>query len=302
MIITVVIPSYNRKNILVQCLNALFEQTYPKKDFEIILIDDGSTDGTDVIVNKIKEKSPIKLKYFKQKNKGPAAARNIGIQNASGKVVLFIGDDIIASPTLLEEHSKWHRQYQEENVAVLGYVTWSHLLSITPFMHWLEESGVQFYYTSIKDNVEVDPQNYFYTSNISVKKDFLVDNGFFDEIFRYAAYEDIELGGRLKKKGLILKYNKNAIVYHDHYTSIDDACKRMIKVGESSCILSAKKGEKVHLVYKSILKKIFARMKGYIYYHLAEFYEKKAVKGNIFKYLMGYYLNLGIEKYMREHK
>ena len=270
--LSVIISTCNRKDILRKCLNALFGQTCLKSGYEIIVIDDGSTDGTENAVNEITRKSPVKLRYFKQENKGPAVARNVGIRNANGEIVLFIGDDIIAAPDLLEEHFLWHERYSDNNVAVLGYVTWSPEIKITPFMKWLENGGPQFSFWRIEDKVEVDTQRYFYTSNISLKRKFLLEkNGFFDEEFLYAAYEDNELGCRLKKKGLILKYNKNAIGYHHHFTSLNDACRRMIRVGESSQILAKKTGIDQKYYSRDVLREILSKFKLVIYYSFARF-------------------------------
>ena len=300
---TVIIPTYNRAKILGKCLKAIQEQTYPKTDYEVIIINDGSTDVTEELVKSMINNSPCKLRYFKQeKNRGPAAARNVGIRNANGEIVLFIGDDIIATPTLLEEHVKWHKKYPEDNVAILGYITWSAEIKITPFMQWLENGGSQFAYWQIKDKIEVGPQ-YFYSSNISLKKKFLVENnGFFDEEFPYAAYEDTELGYRLSQKGLKLVFNKSAIGYHNHPTSLEDACQRMIKVGESSLLLAKKLGEEQIIPSKSFLKKILSKIKFFVYYRIAKFYERRAIKRSIFKYVMDYYLRIGVEKYKNKIK
>lgn len=297
--LSVIIPTYNRKEILKKCLNALFNQTYPKSDCEIIVIDDGSTDGTETTVREIMEKSPVGLKYFKQENKGPAAARNVGIKNANGKIILFIGDDIIATPTLLEEHANWHRRYPDDNVAVLGYVTWSPEIKITPFMKWLEDGGPQFNYYKIMDKIEVD-SGYFYTSNISLKRHFLIDGGLFDEDFPYAAYEDTEIGYRLDKKGLKLLFNKYAIGYHHHFTTLKHACQRMIKVGESKQILMKKIGNQRKHFSKLLFRKFLSKIKFILYYFIAKFYEKKAIKPKIFGYVMDYCRFIGLERHMNK--
>jgi len=307
MIFSVIIPTYNRKDILKKCLNALFSQTYPQSEYEIIVVDDGSTDGTEELVRTIINDSPCTLRYFKQRNKGPAAARNVGIKNSNGEIILFIGDDIISTPTLVEEHIKWHKEYPDSNVAVLGYITWSPEVKITPFMKWLENGGPQFHFWQISHKVDVDTKDYFYTSNISMKRKFLLENnGFFDEDFPYAAFEDIELGYRLKKKGMILKYNKEAIGYHYHYISLDDCCKRMIRVGESSLIMAKKLGERQDSfsLNESSSLKILTRIRTLVYYFIAKacypiakFYEMRGIKKNIFNFVMGYYCNIGVKMY-----
>ncbi len=249
--LTVIIPTYNRKDILKKCLNALFNQTYPRSDYEVIVVDDGSTDGTEEIVKFLINSSPCILRYFKQEHKGPAAARNLGIKNANAKVILFIGDDIIATPNLIAEHMKCHLRNSEENVAILGYVTWSPELRITPFMRWLENGGPQFCYHELEGK-ESASYKYFYTSNISLKRHLLLRNGLFDEDFKYAAYEDVELAYRLKTIGLKIEYNPRAVGFHYHPTSIADACKRMRKAGESGTTFVSKHPE---LEFISVIEK-----------------------------------------------
>lgn len=294
--LSVIIPTYNRKEILDKCLEALFKQTCSNSNFEIIVIDDGSHDGTDNIVKAALERSPVEVKFFKQENKGPAAARNAGIKSARGEIVLFIGDDIIASPTLLEEHLNRHRENPDDRVAVLGYVTWSPDLGITPFMRWLENGGPQFSYHKLQHNSEV-PWGCFWTCNISVKKRFLIENGLFDEEFPSAAYEDSELGYRLHKKGLELIYNRSAAAFHHHYTSLDDACLRMMKAGESAGMFYKKTGHPSGYISKSQMNNYLSKAKFLLYYWRGKFHEKRNVNVKVFHYLMDYSWFAGNEKY-----
>lgn len=299
MDITIIIPTYNRKDILRKCLKAIYMQTYPRSNFEIIVIDDGSTDGTEKAVKEIITNSPVVLRYFKQDNKGPAAARNVGIKNALSDKVLFIGDDIIATETLIEEHMKWHTSNPDNNIAILGFVTWSPEIKVTPFMYWLENGGPQFSYYKYQHSKEVSWKDFF-TCNISLKKRFLIENGLFNEGFKYAAYEDSELGYRLNKKGLKLIFNKSAAAYHYHYTSLDDACKRMTKIGESSYIFFEKIGLKPKPTLSSPVRRNLNKAKFIIYYLVAKFYEKRRVKEKIFLYLMDYYWFMGRDMHSKD--
>ncbi len=259
MKLSVVIPSYNRKDTLLKCLNALFKQTYSKEGFEIIVIDDGSTDGTEFFIKEAIKSPPVELKYFRQENKGPAAAKNTGIRNANGKVILFIGDDIIATSTLLEEHSNWHREYPNDKAAVGGYVSWAKDTCVTPFMKWLENGGPQFTFNLIKkDTVDY---RYFITANISLKRNLLLRNGIFDEDFRYACYEDIELGYRLTNMGLKLLYNKNAVGHHSHTTSLINYERRMLNAGKSLRLFLNKHPE----LRKRYYPTLWRRLRTYLY-------------------------------------
>ena len=219
---------------------ALLDQTLPRHRYEIVVVDDGSSDGTGGTVASVASIASADIRYFRQeKNKGPAAARNVGIDNARGRVILFIGDDVVATLDLLEEHLTWHERFPDRNVAVLGYTTWSTDIPVTPFMRWLEDGGPQFKYSTIVDPFNV-PWTFFYTSNISAKTSFLLGAGAFDEDFPYAAYEDLELGYRLSRKGLRIVYNRQAVGFHHHYTTIEDALARMVRVGVSRRIFERK--------------------------------------------------------------
>jgi glycosyltransferase involved in cell wall biosynthesis len=235
--LSVIIITYNRKEILKKCLVALFNQTYSKKDYEIIIVDDGSTDDTSFLVREVAESSPVTVRYFKQDNKGVAAARNCGIRQAEGEISLLIGDDIMATPYLLEEHIKWHTKYDKENQGILGYVTWSPEIEVTDFMWWLENGGYLLAYHLIKDKVEVDFK-FFYTGNISLKSSYLKDNLFCEEFF--FGYADTELGYRLSKKGFKLYFNRDAVGYHYHPTTFEDFQKRMTKWGKTAKIFLTK--------------------------------------------------------------
>ncbi|MFA5499796.1 MAG: glycosyltransferase [Candidatus Omnitrophota bacterium] len=90
--LSVVIPTYNRKDLLKECLESLFNQTYPKEDYEIVVVDDGSTDGTEEALKGLRAEHG-NLRYFRQENKGPAAARNLGAFNSLGRLLIFINDD-----------------------------------------------------------------------------------------------------------------------------------------------------------------------------------------------------------------
>lgn len=302
-LVSVIIPTYNRKSALKRCLSKLFAQDIPTYKFEIIVVDDGSTDGTGETIDGISSAGPVSVRYFRQDNRGPASARNIGIREASGGILLFLGDDIMASPGLISGHLSWHEKYSDPNVAVLGLITWSEDIRVTPFMYWLEHGGPQFGFQDLEGLTDADAARFFYSSNISVKKSFLIKNeGFFDEDFHHAAFEDLELGMRLKKAGLALKYNAAAAGYHEHFTSLASACRRMRTVGESGMILSGKIGKPIMVQKKPVWLSAASAARYAIYYAAGRICEYAFINDHVYRYLMDYCLRSGREKYLRNKR
>lgn len=140
-------------------------------------------------------------------------------------LVLFTDSDIIPNYNLVKDHLEWHNRNPQTSAAVLGYVTWSPEVKATPFMRWYGENAI-FTYRMLRGQREADFR-FFYTCNLSLKTEYLRSCGQFDEDFKTAAYEDLELGYRLSKKGLCLLYNPRALAYHHQFFSFEDACRKV---------------------------------------------------------------------------
>lgn len=235
--LSVVIPTFNRKPALMECL-AAFRAQQCSGEAELLVVDDGSTDGTAEAVAGL-ERGPVPIKYLRQENRGPAAARNLGIRNAAGGVVLFTGDDMIPAPGMLQAHLDFHLSRPDENIAMLGLVSWHERIAVSPFMHWLENGGPQFGFSRFRQGEAVPV---FWTANLSLKKDFLLGHGLFDEDFRHAAGEDVELGLRLKAAGLTVIYAPQAVCGHLHRTGFIDYCSRQEKAGAAEYLMLKKHG------------------------------------------------------------
>ncbi len=240
--LSVVIPTFNRKDKLLRCLDMLSRQSLPFSWFEVIIVDDGSTDDTEKALRK--QKYPFQLRIFKQSNLGPAAARNRGIAEASGNIIVFLGDDIYAPADFLKGHLRHHRIFPEAGEALLGHIDWATGLTVTPFMEFITgPSGAQFSFDSIRD-----PENvgsiHFYTSNLSLKKKYLLlEQPVFDAKFIHAACEDTDLGYRLAKRGMRLRYRAKIMVHHDHPTDITRFSQRQFRAGQMSLLFAAKHPE-----------------------------------------------------------
>jgi GT2 family glycosyltransferase len=237
--LTVVVPTRDRWWYLRRCLELLARQACPPEEYEVVVVDDGSTDGTPGGVEALRTGNGPRLRCLRRSALGPAAARNSGVREAEGEVVLFLGDDIMASPDLVARHMRYHRDTPDPGAAALGHVTWSPELRVTPFMRWLEDGGPQFAYRAIRDPDNVPPAH-FYTANLSVKRAFMMKWGLFDESLRSAAFEDFDLGRRLARMGMRLTLLPDARAYHLHPTTIRSACQRMRRLGEAAAVLSRK--------------------------------------------------------------
>ncbi len=222
--LTVIIPTYNRRDVLARALEGYLAQSSPRLIHELLVVDDGSTDGTEGMVRAITSRSPFPIRYLQQSNKGPAAARNHGIREAGSSVILFTDSDIVPGRDLVEQHLEWHKRNPQTGAAVLGYVTWPPEIKATPFMRWYGK-GKLFAFDRLRNGKEAS-FHFFYTCNLSLKTEFLRTCGQFDEDFKRAAFEDIELGYRLSNRGLHLLYNSAAVGYHYQFFSFDDACRK----------------------------------------------------------------------------
>jgi glycosyltransferase involved in cell wall biosynthesis len=224
---SVVIPTHNRLEVLAEVIQALEFQDRPPS-FEVVIVDDGSTDGTGDWLRSRTFNLPLRV--LTQENRGPAAARNTGVAVASGEWVAFLGDDTVPSPGWLAIHREAHRtRGDDSHLAVIGYTGWHKRMRLTPFLRYINEYGLQFGYALIKDREDV-PFNFLYTSNLSLRRDLLLAEPF-DLRFPYAAWEDIELAYRLKKRGLRLVYEPAASVAHDHPTDFARFASRQEKAG-----------------------------------------------------------------------
>lgn len=239
--ISVIIPTYNRVNVLMKTLKALEEQTLSKDLFEVIVVDDGSTDNTKETVRKFIETTNLDVKYYYQENKKQGAARNLGIKMSNRPIILFIGDDIVPMRDFLQQHLTTHQQLNKHhNLAVLGQTKWPSDAKITPFLKFINGYGPQFGYDLISDGEELN-YSLFYTSNISIPMSFLERLDYiFDEDFKTYGYEDIELGYRLQMKGMTIIYNSKAVAEHHHEMNVITFSKRQFNVGKAAHTLFRK--------------------------------------------------------------
>jgi glycosyltransferase involved in cell wall biosynthesis len=234
MEVSVVVPTYNRIDTLRVVLPSLLDQTVDPTAYEIIIADSQSSDGTDAFVRSMAESTARsagaqRLRYVPGPYGGRAAARNAGIAAARSPVVLFTDADIIASRDLIERHALGHTA-AAERVAVVGCE--------------LQVKSLDDYRRQRDDPSARRPLHpptrrklswlYFLTGNASVRRDDLQAVGAFDESFTGYGHEDLELGYRLEKSGVEIRYDPAAINYHWHPVGYGEQIGRMELAGVST--------------------------------------------------------------------
>jgi len=213
---TVVVPSYQRRDALARVLAAWERQQPRDLPFELVVVDDGSTDGTHELLAATRPER-YSLRAVRQENRGPAAARNRALELAQGELVLFSGDDIEPSPELLAEHERGHRHAGAAPLAQVGRIDWPAALPTTATMRHVAGRGAQqFSFHYMRDGAEYDFRH-FYTSNVSIARRVLdLEPDHFSTAFPHAAFEDAELAFRLARHGLRIRYRAAALAWHWH--------------------------------------------------------------------------------------
>jgi len=243
-----IVVTYNRASILTHCIEKLLEQS--QEDYEVIVIDDGSTDATQGITKKIKNK---RFRYFRNKEKkGQPYARNKGIKHAKGDIIIFVDSDVLVDKNFIHDHINLHKR--RDRLIVQGMVR--HIRKI-------EDYG--------KSNWKIDGLCLagLITQNVSVKKKHLVEAGGFDESFGDTmGYMDVEIGRRLKNN-LALKTIyafRSCLAWHfDGYETtekISSIIQKSYERGKNAVRFSRKFGKNVaarHVKksYASFITKLF---------------------------------------------
>jgi GT2 family glycosyltransferase len=205
-------PTYNRANCLKERLGALLDQHYPPDQYELIVVDDASTDETTVLLKHWEATHGGRMRVLRQeRNRGPAAARNRGVAEARGVLIAFTDDDCVVTPDWLEQIQCG---YREPGIVGVG----GEVLPLAT------DSPIRCYfarYSTIAQPATRQGQIlYLITANASFRRDILLQVGGFDETLAIAGGEDPDLCLRLGQLGYRFGYNPRAIVYHDYASSL----------------------------------------------------------------------------------
>ncbi|MBL7202903.1 MAG: glycosyltransferase family 2 protein [Desulfobacteraceae bacterium] len=223
MLFSVIIPTFNRRDVLLDCLDHLVRQSIGPASLEVIVCDDGSTDGTMEAINEQANSYPFSLICLSQEGTGPASARNAGIRRAKGHFILFLNDDAQAAPDLLERHLQGLEGIKGESKAVVGCFRFPEDLAVSPFGHILQYTDALFGYSGLQDGTACGYEH-FYTCNVSLPR-ILLEKEAFDPAFKAAAAEDVDLGYRLQKRGVRIHYSAVCRCLHQHRISAAEFCR-----------------------------------------------------------------------------
>ncbi len=209
---SVVIPVYNNADIVKKALDALAHQSIGVDLFEIIIVNDNSTDDLSNILL-----SPTSLNITVINNnerRGAAFSRNRGMDVARGELLVFCDGDTVPHTGFLEQHIKTHEQVGADNIVVIGRVANPPEMIITPLMELGNVTKTWEYIST--EQIDPDDWSLFRTTNASLKRAF-ADIRFNDSLFEGSGMEDTEFAFRLHKKGMRIVYNPEALSFHYHF-------------------------------------------------------------------------------------
>ena len=233
---SVVIPCYNRASVLAMNLLALRRQTLPPDQFEVIVIDDGSTDDTEDVVTAME--LPMSFRYIRQSNKGAAAARNRGGSQATGDVLVFLDSDVVPDETLLQEHLESHRRYQQ--ALVVGR---TRALQADGSDLFYEVLGNDLFALDEGDEEKLLTFQEVLTRNLSLRRECFLELAGFDEDFPRSGFEDIEFAYRATQQGFNVVYNPEAAGDHHHTGSLAEVGQHLYNYQISAVLLMTKHPE-----------------------------------------------------------
>jgi glycosyltransferase involved in cell wall biosynthesis len=211
--VSVVVPTYNRASVLRRCLEALTAQEYPGR-LEIIVVDDGSTDGTPQVVEEFASRG---VRYLRQANRGPAAARNRGIFAAGGEIIAFTDDDCLPPPDWVSRLVQGYLEHPEV-AGVGGYLAPPAEMRDNPIAQYERSLGREVYGAGEEEIVAGFDCPAGGTANMSYRRQVLEEVGGFDESFLYAAGEDADLKWRICQRGARLLYVPVPVTHLQPYT------------------------------------------------------------------------------------
>ncbi len=215
MNVSIIVPVYNAERSIKKCIGSLLNLDYTKSKYEIIFIDDASMDNTKRILEDCAEKHK-NIKIFEQLHKGPAAARNLGITKANGKIIFFTDSDCVVPRNWITNMQKY---LDNNNIGAVGGSLKP--VSSNSIYEIFDQKRRENLYGCEKKFVDALP-----TCNLAVRKGVLEEIEGFDESFEYASAEDYELCYRIRKAGYKILYAPEISVLHYHSQNLKSLLRR----------------------------------------------------------------------------
>lgn len=223
---SVIVPTYNRKERLRGCILSLLNQNF--EDYEIIVVDDGSSDGTEQMVESLQQ-THSNLKYLKQKNRGPGIARNYGVENSEGDIVVFTDDDCIADEPWLKTMVNSFNGNSYLGIVGGGYVTPKEKGIIGLWQGCNVKHG-------IKDGRLKNP-SFFEANNLAILKQAYLEVGGFCPVFGPKdGSEDFNLCYQILKSGYGSMFNDSAKIQHLHKLNLKGILKQNYIAGRGDIV------------------------------------------------------------------
>lgn len=237
---SVIIPTFNRKDALLETLRAASAQDLDASTWELIVVDDGSTDGTEQAARDFIQSSGKRVRYLRQENAGPAVARNRGAAAANGRTLLFIDNDILVKPDFIRRHLATLAAHPRSWVT--GRVVNSPEMRRTPFGRYRDDLWEEFH--RAHGGAGVTEVEGLTAANVSLPADDFRRLGGFDEGFSIASCEDWELGSRARREGVRILYDPDIVVTHNDWAvSLEKFCERQRLYSISDVLLWRKYGD-----------------------------------------------------------
>lgn len=224
--LSVIIPTHNRKDMLIECLDSIYSQSLPAGKYEVLVVDDGSSDGTKEALEGLQKKH-TNLRFIRQARGGPAAARNKGAHAARGEIFVFTDSDCKLPSDFLAKIADFFKR-RPQIAAIAGK-------SVPVFRNPLFSALSGLYRLKYKNESEQvysskDPLFILGADNAAARKEIFVEAGGFDTKFFHPSGEDVELGYRILARG-----HKTAVcpdIILDHYMpTINHAALRCYRFG-----------------------------------------------------------------------
>ena len=281
--VSVVIPTYNRRDLLESSIESLLNQSYPKDRYEIIVVDNSSTDGTEEMMHSLQLKSPSLLRYYRKKNEGPGSSRNMGIAKARGIIIAFTDSDCVAD-------TEWLKNGVAKMTDGVGLVQGK----------TLPHPGQQ--QRLVQHTMKVISENGFYpTCNIFYWKDALDQVGGISPDFcglncfgkpRWGG-EDTDLAWRIKEYGLKSVFADDAVIYH--HVFILTSMKEVIRYARFNVIFTLAHNIKKHpalrdaILYQKVFK---SRQRAFFYLFVLSLFTGNSIHPGFYLFAIPYLARL----------